>query len=542
MEKAILSIFSLPKSSEEQQTIMTNVDVFCKFMSLSHLLSLVLSIYADMSLEQGSSVSLTRRWSSRSSSSTFYIFAIQSIPCSLIKTTGAEEVAVGAKNQFMVLATIVQNADLMKRDGTSTGIINHVRNCRLGCTIPCTQSILSFSLMKRHIILNKKKNTNKRPNANSAMNLADNTLIVVIAATSTFTPHVLPYCPPSNLLNYCVHNTCASLPLRLKVLVHRHPLHLIHSSLEVELHQSDSRFCQLCAQKVNTNFGFYYCSRCDFIAHLDCAADYGNRDNMNLLELKELENEDSELDQSVDSAAYKVKNIKVREDGTKIATKIQHFSHKHELKLSDNEVLNNEKCNGCVQAILSTFYSCVNCRFFLHESCAKLPRKKRHPLHRHLLTLLPEHPYFSSFFCDACERDCNSFIYRCETCYFNLDVSCNLISDILTHPGHEHQLLLSSIKSKLNCNCCDSKISPIFRCTTCEFALDFKCATLPQIARYKQHEHLFTLYYTAEDDSGEYYCDIFEEERNSKHWFYYCADCSYPAHTKCILGKNPNLK
>uniref|UniRef100_A0A7N2L4N9 DC1 domain-containing protein n=1 Tax=Quercus lobata TaxID=97700 RepID=A0A7N2L4N9_QUELO len=252
----------------------------------------------------------TRRWSSRSSSSTFYIFAIQSIPCSLIKTTGAEEVAVGAKNQFMVLATIVQNADLMKRDGTSTGIINHVRNCRLGCTIPCTQSILSFSLMKRHIILNKKKNTNKRPNANSAMNLADNTLIVVIAATSTFTPHVLPYCPPSNLLNYCVHNTCASLPLRLKVLVHRHPLHLIHSSLEVELHQSDSRFCQLCAQKVNTNFGFYYCSRCDFIAHLDCAADYGNRDNMNLLELKELENEDSELDQSVDSAAYKVKNIK----------------------------------------------------------------------------------------------------------------------------------------------------------------------------------------------------------------------------------------
>ena len=92
--------------------------------------------------------------------------------------------------------------------------------------------------------------------------------------------------------------------------------------------------------------------------------------------LKELENEDLELDQSVDLAAYKVKNIKVREDGTEIATEIQHFSHEHELKLSDDEVLNIEKCDGCVQAIFPPFYRSVNCSFFLHESCAKLPRKK----------------------------------------------------------------------------------------------------------------------------------------------------------------------
>nr|XP_023883350.1 uncharacterized protein LOC111995663 [Quercus suber] len=265
------------------------------------------------------------------------------------------------------------------------------------------------------------------------------------------------------LCSYCVHNTCASLPSRLKVLYHRHPLHLTHSSLEVELHQSDSRFCKRCAQKVNTNSGFYYCSECDFIAHLDCAADYRYRENIDLLKLKEKENEDLELNQSVDSAAYEVKNIKVREDGTKIATEIQHFSHEHELKLSDDEVLNIEKCNG-------------------------------------------------------------------------------LISDILSHNGHDHQLLLSSIESKQNCFGCDSKIYPIFRCTTCEFSLDFKCATLPQTISYKQHEHPFTLCYTAEDNSGEYYCDICEEERDPKHWFYYCANCDYPLHPKCILGKYPNIK
>ena len=231
-------------------------------------------------------------------------------------------------------------------------------------------------------------------------------------------------------------------------------------------------------------------------------------------------------------------------DGIEIATAIKHFSHKHKLKLSDDEFLNIEKCDGCVQAIFPPFYNCVNCRFFLHESCAKLPRKKRHPLHQHLLSLFPKSPYTwkNTFLCYACDRDCSGFNYSCEPCGFSLDVSCSLMSDILTHPGHEHRLLLSSIESEHNCSCCDSKISPIFRCTTCDFALDFKCATLPQTTRYKQHEHPFTLCYTAEDDSGEYYCDICEEERNPKHWFYYCANCNYPAHTKCILGKYPNIK
>ena len=39
----------------------------------------------------------------------------------------------------------------------------------------------------------------------------------------------------------------------------------------------------------------------------------------------------------------------MREDGTKIATKIKHFSHEHDLKLID-EVLNHQKCNGCIRA------------------------------------------------------------------------------------------------------------------------------------------------------------------------------------------------
>uniref|UniRef100_A0A2N9J4E3 DC1 domain-containing protein n=1 Tax=Fagus sylvatica TaxID=28930 RepID=A0A2N9J4E3_FAGSY len=101
-----------------------------------------------------------------------------------------------------------------------------------------------------------------------------------------------------------------------------------------------------------------------------------------------------------------------------------------------------------------------------------------------------------------------------KECRFYLDVQCGLVSDILTHKGHEHRLFLAITSDKQSCSGCGSKRNEVFRCITCEFALDFKCATLPLTTRYEQHEHPFTLSYTAEDDSGEYYCDICEEERD----------------------------
>ncbi|KAK7855097.1 hypothetical protein CFP56_029734 [Quercus suber] len=80
----------------------------------------------------------------------------------------------------------------------------------------------------------------------------------------------------------------------------------------------------------HTHYGLYYCSICDFVAHLDCAITKGNIEDINLLELKEeesieskamLENvKDSKLDQAVDSEICKVVKIAVREDETDIAT------------------------------------------------------------------------------------------------------------------------------------------------------------------------------------------------------------------------------
>ena len=74
---------------------------------------------------------------------------------------------------------------------------------------------------------------------------------------------------------------------------------------------------------------------------------------------------------------------------------------------------------------------------------------------------------------------CNGFIYTCETCIFELDIQYCLTLEIITHEGHEHQLLLSSTSNLQSCIACGARGNYVFQCTTCEFALDFICATLP---------------------------------------------------------------
>ena len=195
------------------------------------------------------------------------------------------------------------------------------------------------------------------------------------------------------------------------------------------------------------------------------------------------------------------------EAGIEIATEIKHFFHEHELTLT-HELKSSKKCDGCIRPISTPFYSCTQCcAFNLHKFCVELPPKKWHPLHQHLLTLSKPPYYNKKFSCNACARWCNGFTYNCHRCNFDLDINCSLTSDKWTHAGHVHELILSNATRVGNCSVCDSK-GYVFRCADCPFALDFKCATLPSSARYEQHEHLFALQYTLEDDSEEYYCDI----------------------------------
>ncbi|KAB1202275.1 hypothetical protein CJ030_MR8G010109 [Morella rubra] len=288
--------------------------------------------------------------------------------------------------------------------------------------------------------------------------------------------------------SFVVHQKCISFPKIVKVVRHKqHPLNLIYS---LQDGQSHHKVCQICAQIVDTNYGLYYCSSCNFLVHLHCAMTKEERDQTFVPRLKDTKviEEDpvcERHEKSIDLPPYVVKNSKRGVDGIEIDVEIQHFSHNHHLMLT-NEPDINEQCDG------------------LH--------------------------FDDLFRCNACRRESNGFSYCCEDCDVDLDVKCASISNIFTHDSHVHKLILSSASGLDICSGCDSATQYGFRCGNCKFMLDFKCATLQHSTSYGPHEHPFILCYSAEDDSDGVTSS------------YYCADCSYPAHLNCILGKFPNIK
>jgi hypothetical protein len=241
-----------------------------------------------------------------------------------------------------------------------------------------------------------------------------------------------------------------------------------------------------------------------------------------------------------------VEGMKLGKEETACPQEINHFSHpQHNLIFINEKSVDVKRCEACTQFIISNpFYGCAQCNFFLHYRCTKLPASiKRELFHRHPLTLHSRDVSASGlFWCDACKRTHNGFVYRCDECKVcKFGVQCCLIPEIVEHEGHQHSLSMLGIESFEICNGCGEK-SVNFKCTHCnEFTLCFRCVTLPLVARYEYHTHLLKLSYTREDDTDEeYYCLICEEERdNPDHWFYSCVKCKFSVHSRCVLGENP---
>ncbi|OMO96450.1 Zinc finger, PHD-type [Corchorus olitorius] len=231
------------------------------------------------------------------------------------------------------------------------------------------------------------------------------------------------------------------------------------------------------------------------------------------------------------------------EVGQKIATVIRHFSHVHDLNHSlilSHEIGQDACCHSCMLSISRPlFYGCSDCGFFLHKSCAELPRQKYHWLHKHRLTLYSD----TIFKCNWCYHECSGFSYYCRECDVNLCLSCEGISeDRTSHPGHQHPLFFYE-KQEGKCNGCGNHMDYVFKCKSCSFALDIQCLTLPHSVRYKSDPHPLTLTYHDHDDNlFRHYCDICEGERDPNLWYYHCAICETSVHPKCALGNHPFIK
>ncbi|XVF42351.1 hypothetical protein PTKIN_Ptkin01aG0354800 [Pterospermum kingtungense] len=311
--------------------------------------------------------------------------------------------------------------------------------------------------------------------------------------------------------DFVMHKSCAELPPQIQTnTFHPHPLRFTVGEVIV---------CDGCA-KLLASFINYRCIDCTFNLDFRCALAISN---------------DYELADHVSL-----------QEGRRSKTTIHHFSHYHQLTRSKFSLMKTEKvmeifnylwgsdefkCMACKQELHGTLtYTCLPCRFVLHESCVNdMPRQVLHsPFHpQHILLPRPIRKD-SSHGCSACKYDVEGISFYCNQCDVSLHVSCAKYKTRAIkhncHPDHHLLHLGKSIISELCCSACDKDCGDsFFSCIKCEFCLHVECIPLPPSAQQKRHLHpLMLVNPCAEDDSGVYYCEACETERNPEHHVYYC--------------------
>ncbi|KAI7733590.1 hypothetical protein M8C21_000946 [Ambrosia artemisiifolia] len=212
-------------------------------------------------------------------------------------------------------------------------------------------------------------------------------------------------------------------------------------------------------------------------------------------------------------------------------------------------------CDGCVRPVMDVpFYMCSqdHCSFILHEWCTRLPSKiQHHPDHpKHTLVFVPI--LKGVFYCTICYLPCSGFAYICKQCDYGIfDIHCAFIPDVITHEAHPNHLLKRfrldfgrrymgrHPSQRIICKACGYLADTGYRCHTCDFYFDTKCALLlPRTVRHKYDKHSLSLrYFPAENHSSKYFCEICEDEFNPTKWFYHCSMCDSSMHTACASQK-----
>ncbi|CAH1453481.1 unnamed protein product [Lactuca virosa] len=382
--------------------------------------------------------------------------------------------------------------------------------------------------------------------------------------------------------DFWIHKTCASLAPTIQLPHHpNHKLVLVYSLPENFF--NFLYYCEICNKYIRRNLWLYQCANCRYFVHIKCALNaveqpstprdstspsIDDEDANNLLHFPMLEAFTDPL-----KLVHFETTAQHNDDET---TNINHWSHEHPLILhvQPQPQANSmsgcsdliEVCHGCVRPLSLPYYSCKDgCSFSLHKYCAELPLKLQHPLHpdhslalintNHSLSLINTdnsldliktylllalintwgHGNYNQ--CNGCGSFCNTFLYKCETCEFKLDVSCAFLPNTIKHKSHKHPLMqvIDPVPACTACNMWSNYIS--YACKACSFTLDMYCATRSPDSlghRYCKGHEIPLTYPPVMDHPEDFFCDICEEEMNPKLPLYYCGKCKNSFHRHCI--------
>ncbi|XP_017984411.1 PREDICTED: uncharacterized protein LOC108663673 [Theobroma cacao] len=318
---------------------------------------------------------------------------------------------------------------------------------------------------------------------------------------------------------YPFHESCVRelqhLPLEII-----HPLHSQHHLQLIFKEDQEGFICDKCWY-IST-FSRYECDECNFNLHLACAS--------------------STNDLLLEEKWQRFKDGKKKE--------IQHYSHLHKLAIFKYRKIRayDYDCSWCGKCLSEVCYGCLLCKFFLHELCRdKVQRQLYHPFD-------PSHPlrlhYRTGSYCNACGGFVDNFTrdgtlnYCCLKCSFFLHFHCAKLLPTLKQKCHDHPLTYFKKTSYgrqdlFRCNVCEKLCdNNFFRCVQCNFSVHLPCVPIPSSIEHRYHRHpLIHMDWVEEDDSGEYYCDVCETERNPMDHVYCCEECTFITHAECVLNE-----
>lgn len=184
---------------------------------------------------------------------------------------------------------------------------------------------------------------------------------------------------------------------------------------------------------------------------------------------------------------------------------IKHFSHEHPLLLTKFNIYDVFAFGACALCFRFHFsgnanYVCGLCKYYIHQSCAKLAQQIIHSFHpSHPLTLqgLANEVRYS---CDSCHRfTYSSPFYKCDECDFIMDKECALMPPItfegqehIQRSSHQHPILpLVQMDNKdltFKCSTCHKTcIGLSYACKKCEYFLHKSCGDLLEKIQHPSH-------------------------------------------------------
>ncbi|KAK5813100.1 uncharacterized protein LOC108468421 [Gossypium arboreum] len=223
-----------------------------------------------------------------------------------------------------------------------------------------------------------------------------------------------------------------------------------------------------------------------------------------------------------------------------------HFLHEHPLNFCDTHSLLKEflNCSGCGEGLSGLICACSTCyNFFLHKSCAELPREIQNFFHPCPLLL----NILNSYTCNACFKEGSGFTYRCVKCDFDMHVKCAQRptiqsqgdeEELIQHFTHWHPLKLVPPNNHLEVGCAicnklcfvNASDTSAYGCQDCNFFVHHSCMIdIPRQINHFFHRSCPLVLLTKKP----YQCEGCDEA--SSGLAFCCGKCKFQLDVKCAL-------